>query len=104
MTHHEDLALADRQVLRAEGRITRQLQYITDMTTYGQNPRPAEDILQTMKLTLKAMQAYRQLIAAEQPVPTVQAAAEPPERAMEVEERLQHYPGLDRCLTGSQAG
>jgi hypothetical protein len=104
MTHHEDLALADRQVLRAEGRITRQLHYITDMTAYGQNPRPAEDILQTMKLTLKAMQAHRQLIAAEQPVPAVQAAAEPPERAMEVEERLQHYPGLDRRLTGSQAG
>jgi hypothetical protein len=88
MTHHEDLALADQQVLRAEGRITRQLHYITDMTAYGQDPRPAEDILQTMKLTLKAMQAHRQLIAAEQPVPAVQAAAEPPERAMEVEERL----------------
>jgi hypothetical protein len=53
MTHHEDLALADRQVLQAEGRITRQLQYITDMTAYGQDPRPAEDILQTMKLTLR---------------------------------------------------
>jgi hypothetical protein len=105
MTYHDDLALADRQVLRAEGRITRQLQYITDMTAYGQNPRPAEDILQTMKLTLKAMQAHRHLIAAEQPMPAVQAAAEPPERAMEVEERLPHrYPGLDRRLTGSQAG
>jgi hypothetical protein len=73
MTHREELALAERHVVQAKGRILHQLERIEHMEGAGQDTELAKDVLLALEYSLLIMQRHRELILAEdaQDIPTV---------------------------------
>jgi hypothetical protein len=67
MTHDQELALADRHIVQAEGHIVRQLQRIEHMKATGQDTDLAQDVLLALEHSLLVMQRFRQQLLAEPP-------------------------------------
>jgi hypothetical protein len=62
MVCHEELALADQQVVQAEGRIPHQLEH---MEATDQDTDLAKDVLLALEYSLLVMQRHRELILTE---------------------------------------
>jgi hypothetical protein len=67
MTHDQELALADQQIVQAEGRIVRQLQRIERLEVDDQDTDLAKDVLLALEYSLLAMQRFRQLLRDDPP-------------------------------------
>jgi hypothetical protein len=65
MTHDQELALADRHIVQAEGHIVRQLQRIEHMEATGQDTDLARDVLLALEYSLLVVQRHRELILTE---------------------------------------
>ena len=62
MTHDQELALADRHIVQAEGHIVRQLQRIEHLEATGQDTDLAQDVLLALEHSLLVTQEHRKLL------------------------------------------
>jgi hypothetical protein len=67
MTHDQELALADRHIVQAEGHIVRQLQRIEHMEAAGQDTDLAHDVLLALEHSLLVVQEHRKLLLNDPP-------------------------------------
>jgi hypothetical protein len=67
MTHDQELALADRHIVQAEGRIVRQLQRIEHMEATDQDTDLARDVLLALEHSLLVTQEHRKLLLDDPP-------------------------------------
>jgi PAS domain-containing protein len=62
VTSAEELAAADQRMALAEGRLVRQVEIISRLTTLGHDTSLAEQLLQQMRLALGLMRERRRLL------------------------------------------
>jgi hypothetical protein len=67
MTHDQELALADRHIVQAEGHIVRQLQRIEHMEAEDQDTDLAHDVLLALEHSLLVMQEHQKLLLNDPP-------------------------------------
>jgi hypothetical protein len=67
LTHDQELALADRHIVQAEGRIVRQLRRIEHREATGQDTELARDVLLALERSLLVTQEHRKLLLNDPP-------------------------------------